>query len=123
MQIDFTRSRPEGSRLIAHVADKGKLPDGLERHLAEGAQAARFEGKAGQAFDGFVERDGTVVRVAVAGAGDPSSDRRAAHLGQRIADLQRMGGELVVKAGFIRHGWRAQPARDGWQKPCPSASA
>ena len=94
MQIEFTSPNsalpPEGSRLIAHVADKGKLPDGLERSLAEGARAARFEGKAGQLFDGFVERDGAVVRVAVAGAGEPGSDRRAAH-------LERAGAALAGK--------------------------
>lgn len=90
MQIDFTPDRPEGSRLIAHVADKGKLPGNLERSLAEGAKAARFEGRAGQLFDGFVERDGAVVRVAIAGAGDRSSDRRTAH-------LERAGATLAAK--------------------------
>ena len=90
MQIDFTRSRPEGSRLIAHVSNKGKLPESLERSLAEGARAARFEGRTGQVFDGFVEREGTVVRVAVAGAGEPGSERRAAH-------LERAGAALAAK--------------------------
>ena len=90
MQIDFTRSHPEGSRLIAHVADKGKLPGGLERTLAEGAKAARFEGRAGQLFDGFVERRGQVVRVALAGAGEPGSERRSSH-------LERAGAALAGK--------------------------
>ena len=99
MQIDFTRSRPEGSRLIAHVADKGKLPNALERSLAEGAKAARFEGRAGQLFDGFVERDGQVVRVAVAGAGEPGSERRAAHLeraGAALAGKFQSAGEDAI---------------------------
>ncbi len=99
MQIDFTRSRPEGSRLIAHVADKGKLPDGLERALAEGARAARFEGRTGQVFDGFVEREGAVVRVAVAGAGDPGSERRGAHLeraGAALAARYQSAGETAL---------------------------
>jgi leucyl aminopeptidase len=90
MQVEFMPDRPEGSRLIAHVADKGKLPGGLERSLTEGAKAARFEGRAGQLFDSFVERDGEVVRVAVAGAGEPSSDKRAAH-------LERAGAALAAK--------------------------
>lgn len=94
MQIDFTPDRPpeasRASRLIAHVADKGKLPDSLERSLAEGAKAARFDGRAGQLFDGFVERDGEVVRVAVAGAGDPASERRT-------ANLERAGAALAAK--------------------------
>ena len=109
MQIDFTRSRPEGSRLIAHVVDKGKLPDSLERSLAEGAKAARFEGRAGQLFDGFVERDGTVVRVALAGAGEPGSDRRARHLeraGAALAGRFQSAGEetLLLDAARLSAG-------------------
>ena len=109
MQIDFTRSRPEGSRLIAHVSNKGKLPESLERSLAEGAKAARFEGRTGQLFDGFVERDGTVVRVAVAGAGEPGSERRAAHLeraGAALAAKFQSAGEeaLVLDAAGLSAG-------------------
>ena len=99
MEVEFTPDRPEGSRLIAHVADKGKLPGGLERALVEGAKAARFEGKAGQLFDGFVQRDGKVVRVAVAGAGEPSSDKRGAHLeraGAALAARFQSAGEAVI---------------------------
>ena len=51
MKIEFSPTRPAGLRLIAHIVDKGKHPDGLERALAEGASAARFEGRAGQLFD------------------------------------------------------------------------
>ena len=106
MQVDFTPHRPEGSRLIAHVADKGKLPDSLERPLAEGARAARFTGRAGQLFEGFVERGGAVVRVAVAGAGEPGSDRRAQHLeraGAALAARFQSAGEeaIVLEAGGL----------------------
>ena len=90
MQIEFTPDRPEGSRLIAHVADKGKFPDRLEPALVEGAKAARFEGRAGQLFDGFVERDGVVVRVAIAGADEPGADNRS-------AQLERAGAALAAK--------------------------
>ena len=99
MQVEFTPHRPEGSRLIAHVADKGKLPGGLERPLAQGAKAARFEGRAGQVFDSFVERDGAVVRVAIAGAGDPASERRVAHLeraGSALAGRFQSGVEEAL---------------------------
>jgi leucyl aminopeptidase len=99
MNVDFTRSRPEGARLIAHVVDKGKLPEGLERALAEGARAARFEGRAGQVFEGFVEREGAVVRVALAGAGDPASERRTAHLeraGAALAGKYQSAGEEAI---------------------------
>ena len=90
MQIDFTSGRPNGSRLIAHVVDKGKLPDQLERSLTEGAKLARFEGQGGQLFEGFVERDGAVVRIAVAGAGDAAADDRA-------AALEKAGAALAAK--------------------------
>ena len=106
MQIEFTPHRPEGSRLIAHVADKGKLPESLERVLAEGARAARFAGRAGQIFEGFVERDGRVVRVAVAGAGEPASERRVQHLeraGSALAARFQSAGEetIVLDAGGL----------------------
>ena len=90
MQIDFNQSRPEGLRLIAHVVDKGKFPEGIEMSLREGAESARFKGRTGQTFDGFVERDGAVVRVALAGAGEAKSDERVAH-------LERAGAALAAK--------------------------
>ena len=65
MQIEFSPSRPEGLRLVAQATVKGTLPDGLERAMEEGAKAARFKGSAGQLFDGFVERDGAVLRLSL----------------------------------------------------------
>ena len=51
----------------------------LEPVLVEGAKASRFTGKAGQVFEGFVERDGRVLRIVLAGIGAPSAkDRRTA---------------------------------------------
>ncbi|WP_375290630.1 leucyl aminopeptidase [Qipengyuania sp.] len=90
MKIEFSPTRPAGLRLIAHIVDKGKHPDGLERTLAEGASEARFEGRAGQLFDSFVERDGSVVRIALAGAGERSSDKRQ-------QGLERAGAALAAK--------------------------
>ena len=90
MKIVFHPSRPAGLRLIAQVVDKGKLPDTLEHPLAEGAKIARFDGRAGQSFDGFVERDSAVVRVALAGAGDVSSDKR-------VMNLERAGAALAAR--------------------------
>ena len=42
MHIQFSQSRPQSARLVAQVTDKGKLPEGLEKALAEGAESARF---------------------------------------------------------------------------------
>ncbi len=90
MKIAFSQTVPANSRLIAHIANKDTIPAGLETALAEGAKAARFKGNAGQSFESFVERGGEVVRVALAGAGDPAaSDRRTA--------LEKAGAALSGK--------------------------
>ncbi|MEC7533257.1 MAG: M17 family peptidase N-terminal domain-containing protein, partial [Pseudomonadota bacterium] len=90
MHIQFSQSRPQSARLVAQVTDKGKLPEGLEKALAEGAESARFKGKAGQLFEGFVERDGQVLRLALAGAGDRSDETR-------LANCEKAGAALAAK--------------------------
>ena len=90
MQIQFNQSHPESVRLVAHVVDQGKLPSGIEATIASGAEAARFTGRAGQLFEGFVERDGKVLRVALAGAGEAGAE-------DRLANLERAGGALSGK--------------------------
>jgi leucyl aminopeptidase len=57
--------------------------------------ATRFAGKAGQIFEGFVERQGQVVRVALAGIG-------SADAADRAAALERAGGGLVAR--FLTSG-------------------
>jgi leucyl aminopeptidase len=95
MQITFADSLPSDAVLIASIANKDSLPDGVEPALAEGAKRSRFKGSAGQVVDGFVERDGKVLRVALAGAGDPKAkDRRA--------NLEKAGGALAAK--FLTSG-------------------
>lgn len=90
MQVNFSATHPSDARLVAHVADKGKLPEGLEKSLTEGAATARFKGNAAQVFEGFVERDGSVVRVAIAGAGDASAN-------DRTLNLEKAGAALAAK--------------------------
>lgn len=92
MQIKFSDTIPTDARLIAHVANKGQLPEGLERAVSDGAQAARFKGNAGQFFESFVERDGRIVRLALAGAGDAKAapDKRA-------EGLERAGAALAAR--------------------------
>ncbi|HEY6817386.1 MAG TPA: leucyl aminopeptidase [Croceibacterium sp.] len=90
MQITFNQAAdPGAARLVALIVAQDKLPDTLERPLAEGARAARFSGKTGQLFEGFVERGGAVVRVALAGAGLAGEGRPAA--------LERAGAALAAK--------------------------
>ena len=90
MKIEFSSTLPAGTRLVAHVAGKDALPGGLETALVEGAKSARFKGRAGELFEGFAEREGAVVRVALAGAGEAGADGR-------IANLEKAGAALAAK--------------------------
>jgi leucyl aminopeptidase len=90
MQTVFAAAVPAGTQIVARVVDQGSLPYDLEPTLAQGAQAARFKGKAGQVFDGFAERNGQVVRVALAGAGEKGDEGR-------LANLEKAGGALAAK--------------------------
>jgi len=95
MQFTFADTLPTDAALIATIADKDTLPDGIEPVLAEGVKRGRFKGNAGQLVDAFVERDGKVVRVALAGAGEANAkDRRA--------NLEKAGGALAAK--FLTSG-------------------
>lgn len=90
MKITF-RDGPgaAGHHLVARIVGQDKLPGDVDRVLGEGARAARFTGKAGQVFEGFVERDGEVVRMVLVGAG-PGGD-------ERPASLERAGAALAAK--------------------------
>jgi len=90
MHVTFSDLPSPDARLVAHLASGTTMPGGLEPVLAEGSRAARFKGKAGQLFEGFVERGGTVVRVAVAGAGDAGAD-------DRLASLEKAGAALTAR--------------------------
>jgi len=90
MQIQFTDTPSAKIRLHATIVNQGKQVTGFDQALVEGASAARFKGNAGQVFEGFVTRDGTLRRVAIAGAGSPDSkDRRA--------NIERAGAALTAK--------------------------
>ena len=92
MQISFTDNPPATPSLIAYIANKEDLPTRLERSIVEGAAAARFKGNPGQFFEGFVERDEQLVRVALAGAGDAG-----ATMEKRQEALEKAGAALAAK--------------------------
>ncbi len=75
---------------IAYIVDQEALPPSLEAVVAEGARASRFAGKTGQLHEAFVSRDGAVVRLALAGAGEPGSKDRS-------SALERAGAALTSK--------------------------
>lgn len=113
MQFHFSESIPSGARLVAHVADKGKLPAGLEKTLDQGAGAARFKGNAGQLFEGFVERGGDVVRVAIAGCGANDAKDRAINLekaGAALAAQYLTSGETALVLDLTGSGLDAAGA-------------
>ncbi|GGC00370.1 putative cytosol aminopeptidase [Novosphingobium endophyticum] len=91
MNIQFLEAAaPNSQRLVARLVNQDAMPADLEPVLTEGAKQSRFSGKAGQVFEGFVERDGKVVRVVLAGIGAPSAkDRRAA--------IEKAGAAVVAR--------------------------
>jgi leucyl aminopeptidase len=98
MQIQFRAAAGPLPRLQAHLVNQDQLPDGVEPAVKEGAEAARFSGKAGQLFESFVERGGKVVRLALAGAGK-SDDA------ERLANLEKAGAALSAR--FLTSGEKA----------------
>jgi leucyl aminopeptidase len=91
MQIRFLDGSSTGPvRIVAHLVNQDAIPSGIEPVLVEAARMSRFSGKAGQMFEGFVERAGTVVRVVLAGIGAPGAD-------DRRSAVERAGAALVAK--------------------------
>ncbi|MDC0886336.1 leucyl aminopeptidase [Altererythrobacter sp.] len=113
MHISFADSLPADAALVAHVANRGSSPKGLERSLTDGAKTARFKGGPGQLFEGFVERDGKIVRVAVAGAGDKDVDARAINCekaGAALAAKYLTSGETTIALDLSGSGLSADEA-------------
>ena len=77
-------------QLVGRLVNKDAIPSDLEAVVLEGAKLARFTGKPGQFFDGFAERGGKVVRVALAGIGKADAK-------DRVANVERAGAGLVAK--------------------------
>jgi leucyl aminopeptidase len=91
MKIEFVSAPlPLSTSPVAHVVNQDGLAATLDPVLAEGAKASRFAGKAGQLHEGFVSREGAVVRVALAGAGEKGAK-------DRLAALERAGAAITAK--------------------------
>ena len=88
MEIRFLEDTTSSeARIVVYLVNQNALPPGLEPVLVEGAAMSRFAGKAGQLFEGFVERGGKVVRVVLAGIGTPGAEDRQFALEQAGAAL------------------------------------
>ena len=91
MQVQFVDGASGAQpKLVARVVNQDVFPPDLEPVLVAGAKASRFSGKAGQVFEGFVERGGQTVRVALAGLGAPGDKERA-------TAVERAGAGLAAK--------------------------
>jgi leucyl aminopeptidase len=112
MNIQFLEAAaPSSERLVARLVNQDAMPADLERVLTEGARQSRFAGKAGQVFEGFVERNGQVVRVVLAGIGAPSAkDRRAAieKAGAAIVARYQTSGETALALDVTGAGLSAE---------------
>ncbi|MCB5424974.1 leucyl aminopeptidase [Altererythrobacter sp. CC-YST694] len=94
-------------RLRAIVVDQDALPADLEASVVEGARAARFTGKTGQLFETFIERGGTVLRLALVGAGQAgAADRDSAleRAGAALATRFLLSGETAMALDLSRPG-------------------
>ena len=95
MRIDFlVAPQSPAPRFIVHLAAPDVLPAGLETVVAEGAKAARFAGKSGQIHEGFVERGGQVVRLALVGIGEGNGATNGVG---RIGSLERAGAAIAAR--------------------------
>jgi len=91
MQITFLDQAPaDGPRAIVRVANQDSLPAGLEPVIIEGTRASRFTGKPAQAWEGFVERDGKVMRILLVGLGEEKAEGRA-------GSIERAGAAVSIR--------------------------
>ncbi|MEM7664796.1 MAG: leucyl aminopeptidase [Pseudomonadota bacterium] len=90
MHIQFTDTIPANVRLIARIVNQGDSLSDLDPALADGATAARFKGRTGQVFEGFMKQDGALRRIAVAGAGESDAETRR-------LNVERAGAALTAK--------------------------
>ena len=113
MHIQFSQSRPQDARLIAHVVDQGKFPAAATAAMRSGAEAARFKGNAGQSFESFVDQDGATVRLALAGSGDKNDEARLANLekaGAALSGKYQSSGESELVLDFGESDLSAEEA-------------
>jgi len=90
MQFHFASTAPSNVRLSARVINHNDTPDDLDAAMIDGAKAARFDGRAGQVFEHFVMTDGTLIRMALAGAGKVEA-------GTRALNVEKAGAALAAK--------------------------
>ncbi len=109
--LDAAAAAP--ARLVARFVNQDSIPADIEQVLAEGAKASRFAGKPGQVFEGFVERDGKVVRAVLAGIGAADAkDRKGAveRAGAAVVGKYLTSGETALTLDLTGAGLSAEEA-------------
>jgi leucyl aminopeptidase len=96
MQIQFLDAgvSPQAAILVVPV-NQDALPAGSEATVLEAARRAKFTGKPGQLLESYVERDGRVVRLVLAGLG--SVDDK-----DRVVSAEKAGAGIVAR--FLTSG-------------------
>jgi leucyl aminopeptidase len=90
MHIQFTDTSPANVRLYARIVNQGDALADLDPTLVDGAHAARFKGRTGQLFEGFVKIDDQLKRVAISGAGETDAETRR-------LNVERAGAAITAK--------------------------
>ncbi|WP_260923332.1 leucyl aminopeptidase [Novosphingobium sp. 9] len=113
MHIQFLDAATPSAGLLVSLVNQDALPAAIEPVLAEGARRSRFAGKVGQVFEGFAEREGKVVRVALAGLGaaDAADRAEAAEKGAAaVVARYLVSGETSLALDFTDAGLTAEEA-------------
>ncbi|MEP0190516.1 MAG: leucyl aminopeptidase [Erythrobacter sp.] len=90
MQVQFTQDAPSSVQLSARIVNQGDVSGDLDSAIIDGAHAARFTGRTGQVFESFVMVDGSLSRIALAGAGEVEAENRQ-------LNVERSGAALTAK--------------------------
>ncbi len=90
MKFHFDTAAPSEVRLCARILNQNDTPDDLGAAVVDGAKAARFKGVAGQVFEHFVMDEGSLVRIALAGAGEVEAEARS-------LNVEKAGAALAAK--------------------------
>jgi leucyl aminopeptidase len=114
MKIQFV-DVPAGPspRILVRVVNQDVTPPDLEPVLAQAARASRFTGKAGSLFEGFAQRGDSLVRVVLAGLGQPSAADRAVAIeraGAAITAKYLTAGESALRIDLSGAGLSADEA-------------
>ena len=113
MQITFAPAAPDAEAPIVRLASAGELADSFAATTRAAASRSRFKGNAGQLVESYVEHDGAVQHLIVAGTGKPDSEERLPHCeraGAAVAARFQTAGFETVVIDFTDSGLDAEAA-------------